>query len=259
MTNRVFTKIEPDEADWPLLYEVVSACGKSHTPRSFYIDVLNNIGRVCPYDQALIYILDGNQKVIGRYLNNFREDYSDMYLTYYKDVDDKFYSGFNFYREIPTQPTINVHDWLNEDSPEFIPQYVRMMGLRYTVGTALFDLLGNVRAVIALDRIHLGAPTNRELYNLQLLLQILNDFHKNFFYQEKTLDFIGQDIWEEGQLTAREIEVVDLLAQGVSPANISKSLYISQSTTYKHIAHIYEKLGVKSQQELLVKLLRQVR
>ena len=93
-------------------------------------------------------------------------------------------------------------------------------------------------------------------FNLQLLIQCLNDLHKNFFYREKPLDFVREDVWEEAQLTAREVEVMDLLSQGVSPANISRSLYISQSTTYKHIAHIYEKMGVNSQQELLVKLLR---
>jgi DNA-binding CsgD family transcriptional regulator len=42
----------------------------------------------------------------------------------------------------------------------------------------------------------------------------------------------------------------------MTPTTISKSLYISKATTYKHIAHIYEKLHVSSLQELLVRLLQ---
>ncbi|MBQ8063256.1 MAG: DNA-binding response regulator, partial [Clostridia bacterium] len=57
--------------------------------------------------------------------------------------------------------------------------------------------------------------------------------------------------------TDREVEIVDLICQGISPANISKILHIATSTTYKHIAHIYEKFHVSSRQELLVKLLNQ--
>ena len=57
-------------------------------------------------------------------------------------------------------------------------------------------------------------------------------------------------------LTSREAEIANLLCRGVSTANINRALYIAQSTTYKHIEHIYEKLHVSSQQELLVRLLR---
>ena len=56
-------------------------------------------------------------------------------------------------------------------------------------------------------------------------------------------------------LTKREQEVVELLCRGLSPAHVSKTLKISVSTAYKHIAHIYKKLNVSSQQELLVKVL----
>ena len=85
---------------------------------------------------------------------------------------------------------------------------------------------------------------------------MLNNLHKNFYYRNNSLAKVKQDTWAEAKLTAREIEVVDLMSQGISPNNISKILYISPSTTYKHIAHIYEKMQVSSQQELLVKLLR---
>lgn len=50
-------------------------------------------------------------------------------------------------------------------------------------------------------------------------------------------------------LTARESEVHDLLAQGLTNEEIAKLLFISLSTTKVHVKHIYEKLGVRSRLE----------
>jgi DNA-binding NarL/FixJ family response regulator len=51
------------------------------------------------------------------------------------------------------------------------------------------------------------------------------------------------------ELTPREAEVHDLLAQGLTNEEIAKVLYISLSTTKVHVKHIYEKLGVRSRLE----------
>jgi LuxR family maltose regulon positive regulatory protein len=52
-----------------------------------------------------------------------------------------------------------------------------------------------------------------------------------------------------GELTPRENEVHDLLAQGLTNEEIAKLLYISLSTTKVHVKHIYAKLGVRSRLE----------
>ena len=51
------------------------------------------------------------------------------------------------------------------------------------------------------------------------------------------------------ELTPREGEVHELLAQGLTNEQIAKLLYISLSTTKVHVKHIYEKLGVRSRLE----------
>jgi LuxR family transcriptional regulator, maltose regulon positive regulatory protein len=50
-------------------------------------------------------------------------------------------------------------------------------------------------------------------------------------------------------LTPREREVHDLLAQGLTNDEIARLLFISLSTTKVHVKHIYEKLGVRSRLE----------
>jgi DNA-binding NarL/FixJ family response regulator len=47
-------------------------------------------------------------------------------------------------------------------------------------------------------------------------------------------------------LTLRETEILQLVADGLSNAAISKRLFLSQATVKSHLAHIYTKLGVDS-------------
>jgi LuxR family maltose regulon positive regulatory protein len=51
------------------------------------------------------------------------------------------------------------------------------------------------------------------------------------------------------ELTPRESEVHDLIAQGLTNEEIARLLHISLSTTKVHVKHIYEKLGVRSRLE----------
>lgn len=47
-------------------------------------------------------------------------------------------------------------------------------------------------------------------------------------------------------LTARELEVLRLVREGLSNLQISKRLFLSQATVKSHLVHIYAKLGVAS-------------
>ncbi|MEO7078067.1 response regulator transcription factor [Rhodococcus sp. BP22] len=50
----------------------------------------------------------------------------------------------------------------------------------------------------------------------------------------------------DNALTLREIEVLGLVAEGLSNLQISQKLFLSQATVKSHLAHIYTKLGVDS-------------
>lgn len=47
-------------------------------------------------------------------------------------------------------------------------------------------------------------------------------------------------------LSGRELEVLDLVAQGHSNTDIARRLHLSETTVKSHLAHIYPKLGVSS-------------
>jgi two-component system, NarL family, response regulator LiaR len=58
-------------------------------------------------------------------------------------------------------------------------------------------------------------------------------------------------------LTAREMEVLGLVAKGMTNPEIAQTLYLSQDTVKSHVAHIMEKLTVSDRTEAAVKALRQ--
>lgn len=58
------------------------------------------------------------------------------------------------------------------------------------------------------------------------------------------------------QLSPREKEVLQLLADGLGVAQISRQLYISESTTKTHISKLYEKLGAGNRAQALMSALR---
>ena len=58
------------------------------------------------------------------------------------------------------------------------------------------------------------------------------------------------------QLTAREAEVLSLLAKGFSVSAISRSIFVSDSTAKTHISKIYEKLGASNRADAIMKAVR---
>ena len=70
--------------------------------------------------------------------------------------------------------------------------------------------------------------------------------------------FRDMDTWlsseaEKLGLTARELEVVRLIAQGHSNAEIAAELFVSDATVKTHINHIFSKLGARDRSQVIVK------
>lgn len=60
----------------------------------------------------------------------------------------------------------------------------------------------------------------------------------------------------EVQLTPREQEILALLAQGLSVAQVSAKLYVSASTTKTHMVRLYEKLGAANRTQAVMSAVR---
>lgn len=58
------------------------------------------------------------------------------------------------------------------------------------------------------------------------------------------------------QLSAREREVLSLLAEGLGVSAIARRLYVSESTAKTHISKIYEKLGAGNRAQVIMSAIR---
>ncbi|MGI6070842.1 MAG: response regulator transcription factor [Blautia sp.] len=246
---------------WNQLYSLLIDCGEAGNPKELAQRFLDAIPPVCAYDQALVYLVDGNGKIQDQILKNIDKSWSNMYIEYYSHTDDKKYSymkyfnskiNFNFKKN-----EIYIHNWKQEESADFIPNYIKPRGVCISCAFVLTDMQGSPRTMLSMDRLKDAPFTNEELDFLRLAVPLLNDLNKNFYFQQRNISLIQKNVWESSKLTARESQIAELLCQGVLPANISSKLNIAPSTTKKHIAHIYTKLHVTNLQELLVRLLHQ--
>jgi DNA-binding NarL/FixJ family response regulator len=55
------------------------------------------------------------------------------------------------------------------------------------------------------------------------------------------------------ELTAREVEILDLIAQGHSNAKIAARLFVSPRTVGNHVSHIFTKLQVADRAQAIIR------
>jgi DNA-binding NarL/FixJ family response regulator len=53
----------------------------------------------------------------------------------------------------------------------------------------------------------------------------------------------------DGELSARELEILLLAARGLSNQQIASSLYLAEATIKRHLANVFQKMGVSSRTE----------
>ncbi len=240
-------------------YVLIAECSQTRTPREFVARLLELLEKACPYDEAVAFFFNSNGQIEDRYLVRAKPSRLDAYVNYYLKLmaaEEPFHDLYMGQKENSGASFTSIIDWSTSPTSEVKRDYIDFYGLCYSWGFSFFDQLGSYRAVISLDRIHDNPFTEAEKDRLGLALPILNNMYRNFFYQAMEMgQYFGHLPWEKYNLTAREREIADLLCQGMTVQNISASLCISITTTYKHISNIFKKTKVKNQQELIVKLL----
>jgi DNA-binding NarL/FixJ family response regulator len=104
----------------------------------------------------------------------------------------------------------------------------------------LLKSISPAELVQAIEQVHAGgAPMT-----MQIARKVMDHFRQ-----------IQQPASDMDRLTAREQELIELLAQGYYYKEISDKLGISVNTVRKHLQNIYEKLHVQSRTQAVLKFL----
>ncbi|WP_454118886.1 response regulator [Microbacterium lacticum] len=64
---------------------------------------------------------------------------------------------------------------------------------------------------------------------------------------------VARELGRDEELTERELEVVTLLAQGMSNAEIASSMFVSEATVKSHLGRITAKWGVRDRIQVLIR------
>jgi two-component system NarL family response regulator len=134
------------------------------------------------------------------------------------------------------KPEIKVIMLTMLDQEGYVYEAVKAGATGYMLkNTGLEDLVKGIKEVLK------GGATLHPDAQAQLLKEYV-------FLARRSSDSYG--------LSDREIEVLQLLADGMSNKEIASKLFISTQTVKTHIAHIFEKLGVSDRTEAVASALR---
>ncbi len=138
------------------------------------------------------------------------------------------------------------------DRTDYYAEFFRPMGYRYEAELYLRHAGRIVAGVSLLKSAQDGDFTKDEIQFLQ----------KSHAFVEQSYCMLGElpsapnpaVVPAHWGLSARERDVVELLAQGASNSDISRALFISVPTVKSHLQHIYRKSNVRSRTELVTRL-----
>ena len=247
------------ELPWMKINDFLLSSEIIREPREFCVQVIKKIYSLIPYDQARIYFVNDKGKIEDAVLiGGVEQRWNDIYLEYYSKIENGHYSictRIENDRYSSPKFICNVHDWTNSKCDEFVTDYIKPQGLKYSLGFGLHNDGHFMNCVCSIDRTNRGGFTHDEIDIMRTIQPHIHNLYRNLFVLASQNSFDINNPQIQMTLTKRESEIAELLCNGMTPNNISKKLFLSLPTTYKHIANIHAKLNVSNRQELILKLI----
>ena len=126
------------------------------------------------------------------------------------------------------------------DTPELVMEGMRAGATGYLLKDCSSEELCSAVRTVARGQVLLQASS---------IPQLLAGLHT----QQSPNNIASDAEVEKLGLTARELEVVRLIAQGYSNTEIATGLIVSEATIKTHINHIFSKLGARDRSQVIVK------
>jgi DNA-binding CsgD family transcriptional regulator len=244
---------------WRAVNDLVLEAGAQEDAQAIYRSALEGVGRLVPHDFAQLVLLgdaerpDRFGRTYGLRMLESRgipSPYKERYPHYFASTDMRG-------TVIPGRPALFAASDSNFLNVEFGEDWCRPLRARWSSGIRSFDRNGRLSALIILYRESRSLPfEERELDILEAIQPHLGNLASLASAKARNAA-LDRRIGELGRLSPREREIAGLLCLGMRTRAIAGRLFISEATAYRHIHNIFEKLGLRSRQELIAAALRE--
>ena len=133
----------------------------------------------------------------------------------------------------------------------------KLPDLKMVVFTVFEDEENIIKAIKAGANGYLLKDTMPELFLLELKVIMMGGASLTPRVAHRMAGIFNNELMEESPLSARESEVLKLVALGFKYGDIADELDLSPHTVRRHIEKIYQKLNVNSKSEAIIKGRRQ--
>lgn len=215
----------------------------------FKRNTMGFLSRFVRVSGLVFYSVDHSMNAGDHVFDRIHPEENGRYNGYFHELDP-----FHPRRFAATGAELATSNDLSQrlDRTDYYAEFFRPMGYRYEAELYLRHAGRIVAGVSLLKSAQDGDFTKDEIQFLQ----------KSHAFVEQSYCMLGElpvapsldAVQQHWGLSAREGDVVELLAQGASNGDIARSLFISVPTVKSHLQHIYRKSNVRSRTELVTRL-----
>ncbi|MBS7526906.1 helix-turn-helix transcriptional regulator [Fusibacter paucivorans] len=246
----------PQQLPWMKINDFLLYIESLSDSKNFSMQVIQKLHTLIPYDRFSVFYVDSNGKLNDATIMGADEGWIERYFDYYSKLEQGNYSLLEKLNDgSSSKIKVKSRDWTESKPNEFITDFIRPQGIKHSVGMMLHDVNDYSCIVFTLERTKLSKYHASDIDTLSIVQPHIENLYRKVLENGPKISKKDKYAKLRDVLTKREVEIAGLLCDGMTPRMISGKLYLSLSTTYKHIANIHTKLDVSNRQELILKLI----
>ncbi|WP_269477315.1 helix-turn-helix transcriptional regulator [Hominibacterium faecale] len=209
---------------------------------------LTGIGALIPYHQSNFYGIDPKSSeplIRDACFIDTDERLIPAFFDSYRPENNYLINLFNYSQSIVfvESDVLDEHARRNTD---FYKQFLAPQGLLCSCGIILIENGCKIGAVSIFRKEAWNDFTEKEVFILELFKPHLTELVMKFVSRQEERITRYSD-----RLTSREKEILELIVQGYSNEEIAEKLFITVSTTKKHVYNIFSKYDVNNRMSLI--------
>lgn len=236
---------------WTKIHEFLLAAGSQPTIQSFKNTIMRTIHDLIPYECIVWLKMGRTNPVYCSDVVGCSEYWITAHNNYYYRITPPVWK--------PNTLDYGFVDWARFRHTEYASDFIFPQKISYGTGFVLYDTRGNPSLTLSLTD---SGYDYQQHPQIRYILETIQPHLANYYSYLNLIAGQGQDQFHLAELAVdckllskREAEIAGMLCRRLSVPEIGSLLLISPKTVYRHVANIYEKLGVNSRKDLIIKLL----